>query len=165
VSTAAPCALGWVVPLFVLHNAEEALAIRPFLAVHGDAVPTLLGVPSASRFQVALALVTALALLVPPLVRLTAGPLARMAVLLALQAVMLLNVLSHLGIAWWARGYAPGLATAIALELPFSLYLFHRAFWERWVSRRLLAALLPIALFVQGPVLIALMWTVKHLGR
>ena len=41
---------------------------------------------------------------------------------------MLLNVLAHLlSATMLTRGYAPGLATALLVNLPFSLYLFRRA--------------------------------------
>lgn len=156
--SSAPRALRLVVPLLVLHNAEEALTVRRFLAAPARTLPAALEVPHAAQFQLALAVVTALALLLPPLVQRRWGAAARQGVLLGMQAVMLLNVLSHLGLAAWVRGYVPGLFTALAFTLPFSLYLFHRAFWERWVTRRMLAALVPVALLVHGPLLLGLMW-------
>jgi hypothetical protein len=157
-------ALRLVVPLLVLHNVEEALTMRRFLAAHAQQdLPSFVERPDAAQFAWALALVTALALLLPPLARRLGGAPARQGVLLGMQAVMLLNVLSHVGLAAWVRGYAPGLVTALALTLPFSLYLFHRAFWERWVARRLLAALVPVALLVHGPLLFALMWLAGRL--
>ena len=49
---------------------------------------------------------------------------------------MLLNVLWHVATAALVfNGYAPGLLTAILINLPFSVYLLRRAASERWVSR------------------------------
>jgi hypothetical protein len=47
-------------------------------------------------------------------------------------------------------GYAPGLLTAVLLNLPFSVYLIGRAGKENWVSRRALWALLPSALLAHA---------------
>jgi hypothetical protein len=55
------------------------------------------------------------------------------------------------------RGYAPGLVTALLLNLPFSLYLLRRAARERWLDRGALWTLAPAALLVHGPMLSALL--------
>ena len=57
----------------------------------------------------------------------------------------------------WARGYSPGLVTALLVNLPFSLFLFRRALRASWVRPRDLAWLLVAALLVHGPGLVGLM--------
>lgn len=155
-----PRAVFLVVPLLVLHNLEEGLTIGRFLGANAAALQAkfTVALPTPHQFFVALAVVTALPLAALLVWRLRNGRFPLLEVLLALQAVMLLNVAAHVAQALLTRGYVPGLATAVLLNLPFSLYLFHRAFWERWVSRKLLATLVPIALVVHGPVLMGLMW-------
>lgn len=76
---------------------------------------------------------------------------------------MLVNVVSHVGSAVFLRGYAPGLATALALNLPFSIYLLRRAIAERWVSRRTLAPLVIVAVLVHGPGIAGLMWIASRI--
>jgi hypothetical protein len=67
-------------------------------------------------------------------------------------------VAAHVPVAAFVlRGYALGLATAVALNLPFSVHLFSQARRERWVSRRALLAPVPGALFVHGPLLAGLL--------
>jgi hypothetical protein len=44
---------------------------------------------------------------------------------------MLLNVFWHVGVAIYFRAYAPGVVTAIAINLPVMTYLLHRAITEQ----------------------------------
>ena len=152
----------WLVPLlFLLHNAEEALTIGPVLPlVNARLAATLPGrLPSLSylEFLIALALATAL-----PFIVAAAGNLRQPGsragyVLLIVQATLFLNVISHLRAAALLLGYAPGLGTAVLVNLPFSLVLLSQAWREHWYSRRALA---PAALLVHGPGLIGLLWVV-----
>ncbi|HEX8242934.1 MAG TPA: hypothetical protein VF541_05550, partial [Longimicrobium sp.] len=56
------------------------------------------------------------------------------------------------------RGYAPGVATALALNLPFSIHLLRRAYRERWIGRRTLVLFLPLAVLLHGPVILGVIW-------
>ena len=51
--------------------------------------------------------------------------------LVALQAVMAVNVLTHVAGAVLLGGYAPGLVTAVLVEAPVSVILFRRLRRER----------------------------------
>jgi hypothetical protein len=89
-----------------------------------------------------------------------ASPSSRLALWLVLlvQATVMLNVVWHLAAAIIVfQGYAPGLATAICLNLPFSIYLLRRAAAEQWVGAAARWALLPGALAIHGPVLSGLL--------
>ena len=152
----------WLVPaLLALHNAEEALTLRPVLPALRARLPEGLRAfaPEVTypAFLVAVAVVTA-----APLAVALAGDLRRARsragyALLAVQATVLVNVASHLAAAALLGGYAPGLATALGVNLPFSLFLFHVAWHGRWYGRRALAALAPLALLLHGPVLLGLL--------
>lgn len=76
---------------------------------------------------------------------------------------MLLNVFfPHLGATVFQRAYAPGVVTAVLLNLPVTLYLLRRAFEERHVSKTRFAVaavtlpgiyailIVPLLLFVGG---------------
>ena len=106
----------------------------------------------------ALAMVTAAALLIVVIAdrrRESSG--ARWAVL-ALQATVGMNVLSHVAAATvFFRGYSPGLITAVLLNAPFTLYLFRRASRERWASPAALWMTLPTAFVLAGPGLVGLL--------
>jgi hypothetical protein len=78
--------------------------------------------------------------------------------LLLLQSVMLVNVVSHVGSALFLRGYAPGLVTALALDLPFSIYILRRAIGDGWISRRTLVLFGMGAVLIHGPGILGLMW-------
>lgn len=124
--------------LICLHNAEEAIAfgqmwtrIRELALGHGL---TVFATPE--KMYLALAALSILALVgfgcvVPRL------PLrARGWIAVVVQSLMFANALWHLFAALFiCRGYAPGVVTAAALNIPFSIYLFRRAARERWLSR------------------------------
>ena len=116
------------------------------------------------QFLVALAVVTIL-----PFAVALAGDLRRpgfaTVFLLFVQAVLLVNVASHVASAVYLGGYAPGFATALAVNLPFSVLLLRRAHTERWVSRRALVALAPAALLFHGPGLLALLAAAGWIAR
>ena len=81
------------------------------------------------------------------------------------QAVVALNVVSHLAAALVLRSYTPGLASAVTLNLPFSVYVFRRATSEGWFGRRERWALVPAALLVHGPGLILLFLLARVIAR
>jgi hypothetical protein len=78
--------------------------------------------------------------------------------LLATSAVMLVNVVVHLGAAVWMRGYAPGVVTAAAVNLPFFAYVLRRAWREEWISRRAFRWLPLIGVAAHGSLPIVLRW-------
>jgi hypothetical protein len=152
----------WLVPiLLAVHNLEEAVLMRGVLPAANEQLPRMLqhaiGGVSYSQFIVALLMVTVVPFVVAAAGRLDRRGGAAVYLLLAIQAVLLLNVLSHVGGVFVLRGYSPGLATALLVNLPFSVYLLHRAARERWVSRPAFISLLPVAFALHGPVLVGLM--------
>ena len=71
---------------------------------------------------------------------------AGVTLLVCIQAMMLVNVFAHLSLAAMMGGYAPGVVTAVAVELPFSIFMLRRAARERWVSGRAMVLLIAIGL-------------------
>jgi len=146
--------------LLTIHNAEEALFVPRALRTVLHRVPVQYTnlVPTSRQMYVALVIAT----VVPWLIWL-AGEARRetragVAALLLIQCIVLVNVAWHVGAAAWLHGYAPGLGTALALNLPFSIWLLQRAWRERWLGRPTLAAFLPLAVLLHGPVVFALTW-------
>jgi hypothetical protein len=152
---------------FTLHNAEEALAFRTYLPRMGRLLPEpFAGVAATLSYPtmlVALAVVSVLGFLVA--LAAATWPQSPRALwsLLALEAVAGLNVVAHVTSAVLVfHGYGPGLATALLLNAPFAIYCFRRARRERWVSSAALAATLPAALILHGPILIGGLWLVRR---
>ena len=147
--------------VLALHNTEEALTIPAalhFLRTRLPAwAPRWAEQIGYTDYLAGLLIVTIVGLFVGAWASLRPQSRAARWTLLLLQAVLLLNVFAHLGSAALLRGYSPGLATALLLNLPLSLYVFHRALREEWVSRSALLALVPAALVVHGPVLVGLL--------
>jgi hypothetical protein len=151
----------WLIPAFLaLHNAEEALAFRRYLPLISRRLPAAIarqidiGYP---QLLAALALATLIPILLIAWVARRPDDPRRLWWAVLLQMVVLLNVASHLVAAVFVmRGYSPGLATALAINLPFSIHLLRRAMRERWVSRRALGLAIPAAIFVHGPLIAGL---------
>ena len=151
----------WLIPgLLALHNAEEALTFPRYLPkVRGNA-PILMREIAASldyrQLFAALVVVTVVPLLVSFWCARSPGSRAALWSVLLIQATVFLNVFAHLfsGLTVF-HGYGPGLLTAVAVNLPFSLYLFQRARKQKWLSRGQTILLFPAALLLHGPGLIA----------
>jgi hypothetical protein len=146
--------------LLTLHNLEELLAMpRALPAVQArlpDAARALLPSVTLPMFAAALAVATVLPWVFAAMA--LAGRRGGVFLVLLVQATLLVNVASHLAFAALLRGYAPGLATAVLVNLPFGIHLLRRARREGWTGRRAWSLLLPLALVVHGPVLIGLLW-------
>ena len=73
-------------------------------------------------------------------------------VVLGIQAVMLFNAfIPHIATTIRFRMYSPGVITAILIMLPFSFYLFRRAFAENilnWTQFWILLAIAPFAVVI-----------------
>jgi hypothetical protein len=149
----------WLVPIFLtIHNLEEAIVMPAFLekrnrAVRG-ALSDVLPPVNYRQFLTALLIITVIPYLVT-LLWLKRGWATYL--LIALQVVMLINVFAHVMMAIFLRGYAPGLLTALLINLPFSLYLLKRAVAEGWVTKRSVIWMFPLGLLIHGPVLAGLM--------
>lgn len=122
----------WLLPLAVtLHLVEEIIWLPAWSKRAG-----FWHVPVGPReFRFACAVLSLLATLVT-WASVTGGPESPGAYLTAgLAAVMLVNVfMPHVGAAVHLRAYAPGLITGVALNLPLTLLLLHRAFADGYIS-------------------------------
>src|SRR5262245_41447448 len=153
----------WLVPCFLaLHNAEEALFFPPYIPLVLSRLPRgwqALAAPlTTGQVWSALAVVTASAFAVAWWAdRDPESPLATW-LLLLIQATVFLNAVWHVAVALVLfDGYAPGVVTAVLINLPFSVYLLRRAAAERWLGRPPLWGLLPGAIVLHGPLLAALL--------
>jgi hypothetical protein len=151
-----------------VHNAEEAITFPRYLPLVLERLPeawrSIAGPITLGQVWAALAIVTLIPCALAAWAALRPEQAAPVWLLLLIQATLLLNVVWHVVAAIVLfDGYAPGLATALLLNLPFSVYLIRRAAREHWVSRRARWALLPSALAVHGPILSALLLLMERL--
>lgn len=152
-------ALLWLVPIFLtIHTLEEALAMPAFIEKRNSSVPGALRdiIPPVTykQFLISLLVITIISYLIALV---WMGRKTGVYLLVGFQVVMLINVFAHLMMAIFLKGYAPGIVTALAINLPFSMYLLKRVVVEGWLSKRAVALMFPIALIVHGPALIGLM--------
>jgi hypothetical protein len=125
--------LQWLFPIVVtLHNGEEAIWMPGWDLRHAARLP--LHPPGAIKIRIALLVLTVAAFAVTYLSS-RKGPGSLWAYLLFGSIVtMLLNVfVPHVPAALIFRGYAPGVVTAVLINLPLMGYLALRAVRERWV--------------------------------
>jgi hypothetical protein len=165
----APRQVLWLVPtLLAVHNAEEALFFPrylPFVLARLPAGWQAVAAPlTTGQVWSALAAVTGVAFAVAWWAYRRPDSQAALWLLLLIQSAVLLNAVWHAVIAVVLfGGYAPGLATALALNLPFSLYLLRRVVREQWLSRPARWALVPGAFLLHGPLLAALLLVTERL--
>jgi hypothetical protein len=154
----------WLVPVVLaVHNAEEAIAFRRFLPRLASSLPgplrTIEQRLSFGSMLTVLVLVTLVGVAVALWSTLRPRSRAALWAVLAVVATIALNVGSHVVSAIViVRGYAPGLVTAVLVNAPFAVYLFRRAFRERWLPRRAIFWTIPAALVLHGPVLVGTLW-------
>lgn len=151
--------LQWLVAVFVfLHNLEEALTIPAYAPVVRRRLAaflpaTLLGASEmGSWIYIALVVVTLVpAIIVFVATRKPASRLAARAVVFV-QIIFLLNVfVPHIPAAFLLGGYAPGVATAVGINLPYSLYFLRRSAKEGVIRRG--AVFMDLIWAVLGPAL------------
>jgi hypothetical protein len=159
----------WVVPiLLALHNAEEAIFFPRYLPFVLARLPSgwqaVAGPVTSGQVWLALAATTLLGFVVALWADRRPGSRTALWLVLLIQTTMLVNALWHVGAAVVLfGGYAPGLVTALLLNVPFSIYLLRLAREEGWVSRRALWALVPGALLVHGPLLSLLLLATERI--
>lgn len=161
----------WLIPvLLTAHNAEEGVAFWSYL----PRIPALLPAPFAAlatrlpyaALGQALIVLTVLVFALAFAVDARADSRKLLWLLLAVEAAIGLNGIAHLLTAMFVfHGYAPGLVTALILNLPFAAYCFTRARRERWLSPAMLGATIPAAFVLHGPVLFAGLWLATVLTR
>lgn len=160
----------WLLPLVLaLHNLEEGAFFPRY-------VPRVLGMlPAVARDwigpvgsqQMTAALVLATIIPLGLCLWALARPASRTALwlVLAMWATLLLNVAWHVtAAAALFGGYAPGVITAVLLNLPLSLVVLKRASTERWLGGPALRALVPAAVVFHLPGALGLMLLGRALG-
>ena len=129
----------------VLHTTEEYLTFPAHLPSANRLLPPpeLLQNPQSLRVALVVATVLPLAVIAWAILR------PRRAVLVSvlfLECILLVNAGWHIFAAWVRSGYAPGVITAVMINLPFGVYVLRRAVKEQWISPRTVWQLIGIAL-------------------
>lgn len=122
----------WGVPLcLAVHNVEEARRVGEFVGLTRRINPWI-----TLEERQFLALATSMTLAAVVLASRAAADDERSTTLLLwVQAGLFVNAfVPHLLLSVRLRRYTPGVATALLLNIPFTLYLFHRAFREGYLQ-------------------------------
>jgi hypothetical protein len=144
----------WLFPIaLALHNLEEAIWF-PAWSQHAGFWERPIG---ATEFRIAAVLLTILAFAMTFWSVRTRQEALRTYMLAGFLFAMLLNVIFHVAATVGLREYAPGVVTAVLINLPVIGYLLRRMFRDKWVSwpKALLAFIVvPLALLLLIPVLL-----------
>ncbi len=147
-----------LIPLFfTLHNLEEAGGVE---TLTGGRLQNMMYV-TADQMLVAIILATLIGWALAIACWSAPRGSKRLYVLLGLQAIMALNILTHVGGTILAASYVPGVITALLLELPLTILLFRQARREEILSRRALAMTFGAGLLAYGPSV----WLLLAFGR
>lgn len=148
----------WLVPIIILiHNLEEAVLMPAFLDKRNAAFPNflrgLLPPINYGQFLLASLIMTGIPFFIAWLAnREGENSGVGMFLLLSVQFMMLVNVFVHLGMAILmdGGGYAPGVVTAVVINLPFSVYLLWRAINEQWLAVKMIMMVFPLGLLLHA---------------
>lgn len=140
----------WLVPIFLtIHNIEEA----PLMESWYKRLPMKLPLTITTRqFVIAVTFITIAGFIITYLgVEYFANQTGYLLVL-GMQAILAFNAfVPHIATTIRFRMYSPGVITAVLIMLPFSFYLFRRAFEENiltWNQFWLLLAISPVAVAI-----------------
>jgi len=140
--------LGLIGVTLVLHDSEEFLTFPAFLLSDERlrrwlSPPGLLRDPQNLRIALVVATVLPLAVIAWTILR---PRKARLVAVLFLESILLVNAGWHIFAAVLRCGYAPGVLTAVLINLPFGLYVMRRAVREQWIPAQTAWLLIGIAL-------------------
>lgn len=148
--------LQWlVVACVALHNLEEGLAAKAYFPKVTELLrgrvpaPLLAAMPGLEQFYIALVGATVIPLVLT-VIATTGRPQRIKPYLVAVVAMgLLVNVMvPHVPAAIALGGYAPGVATAVLVNLPFSMYFLRRSVQEGHIDGRGLAVVAAVALII-----------------
>lgn len=140
----------WLVPVFLtLHNLEEA----PLMEAWSRRLPLKILPPVSTRqFVAAVTFLTLVAFLATYLGVVVLGSLTGYLLVLEIQTILLVNAfIPHIATTIRFQMYSPGVVTAVLINIPFSMYLFHRALSENiltWSQIWFLMAVAPFAMVI-----------------
>lgn len=150
----------WLVPVFfMLHNMEEA----PFMESWSKRLPLKIHPTVTTRQFVAAVMFLTIGgfLLTYASLEWLPAPTGYL-LILGMQSILFVNAfIPHLVTTIRFRLYSPGVVTAVLITIPFSIYLFQRAFAERiliWEHFWLLLGIAPFAM-------VLLTFTSLQIGR
>ena len=158
----------WLIPIVLtLHNIEEALTMPHWVMANLPFIKENLPVNIDIHFTPAQLLLSLfLATVVPFIVTILCvngeKQSGRVYLLFLLQAIVLLNVfIPHIAASIRMKQYNPGVITAVCVNLPFSFYVFRRAYREQYLASRQFVSLFLLALLVYAPIA----WILHFVGE
>ena len=154
----------WLVPIFLtIHNIEEA----PFMESWYKRLPIKIPLQVTTRqFVIAVTFITIAGFLLTYLGAEYLENQTGYLLVLGMQAILLFNAfVPHIATTIRFRMYSPGVISAVLIMLPFSFYLFRRAFTENILNWNQFWIMLGIAPFATAIIVLLSLQIGKALDR
>lgn len=139
--------------VFLVHDAEEVATVAAWTRAHRDVIPAFARdfLPlRTGQFAVGVALLFAVFAAVSLLAARERTPGTATRVWLLLLASLFANALTHAAQAVYVGGYVPGLATALAVVVPFAVLAWRRALADGLATGRAIVPLVAAGLLLQA---------------
>lgn len=148
--------LFWLFPIsFMVHDFEEIIIVETWMKRNSikvkNSAPRLLQKRMEAMFDIRadrFAFVVALEFIIFIPATWLAAEKGNYLFFVGFNSILALHVISHLGNSLILRRYTPGIATALFVTLPYSLYLFYRLFTAHIISPVILIKSLPIGIML-----------------
>ncbi len=164
----------WLMPaVFIIHDAEEIITAQKWMAENRGLLEPLMKkykfIKMAARSvdltreQMSVAVVFELIIIIIATISAASNiaPGIGLYFFAALNGAFLLHVFSHIAQSYTLKKYTPGVITAAAVVLPYTLYVFHRFFYGGLLS---LGAVL-ISLAAGAVLFLPIVLTGHYIGR
>lgn len=158
--------LRWSPAVFLVHDLEEILTMEQFWLANRDRIPIPEFIKdriavNTGQMEAAVAFVFAASCYTSYLATRSPKTKARVGLFNVMVSVRLLNGLFHLSQTLAIRGYTPGVATALLVSLPYSVYILHRLRAEELVTTRDLYRSIGLGVLLHTPLVLG----AQTLGR
>ena len=154
----------WLVPVFLtIHNIEEALFMESWYKRLPIKIPLQV---TTRQFVIAVTFITIAGFLLTYLGAEYLENQTGYLLVLGMQAILLFNAfVPHIATTIRFRMYSPGVISAVLIMLPFSFYLFRRAFTENILNWNQFWIMLGIAPFATAIIVLLSLQIGKALDR
>ncbi|MCK9151404.1 HXXEE domain-containing protein [Methanobacterium alcaliphilum] len=156
----------WLLPIiFFIHDMEEYLTMSSFMAHNSilSSIPLFEMLKTTSaQFMVSIIFLTILVVVVTYFaIKKREGNILKLYLLVVV--LIFVNAIIHIFQGLYLNSYVPGLITAIALVIPYCLWIFCIFYHEKVLNNRLMLMFVALSFPLQIPLIMIALWLGKTL--
>ena len=169
-----PSARRWIAStpvIYLAHDLEELATVRHWVAAQWDRLPPLIASwvgNNADLTHIYAIAITLIFVVMAAIAIAAASPRASRTIILIFALTVMIrlgNALLHIGQAAFTRGYVPGLATAVLLVVPYSIWLVLRLERSMLIRHEAVHILFISGLMLQIPVIAVVLLLATLIAR